>query len=112
MCHTGYMDEIAGQACNEGLLKISFSDVRYFVCFCRLKNSKEKVMCTITVDIDERTLRGVNPNLSDIAAIRNWAQKLIDCRIQEMLEEDNETMDIEEARAIVIDTIRREYAKL
>lgn len=71
LCHTGCMDEIAGQACNEGLLKISFSDMRYFVCFCRLKNSKEKVMCTITVDIDERTLRGVNPNLSDMAAIRN-----------------------------------------
>jgi hypothetical protein len=76
-----------------------------------VKIVKKKVMCTVTVDIDERTLRGVNPNLSDMAAIRNWAQKLIDCRIQEMLEEDNETMDIEEARAIVIDTIRREYAK-
>ena len=47
LCHTGYMDEIAGQACNEGLLKISFSDMRYFVCFCRLKNSKEKG-CNIT----------------------------------------------------------------
>ena len=85
--------------------------MRYFVYFCGLKIVKKKVMCTVTVDIDERTLRGVNPNLSDMSAIRNWAQKLIDCRIQEMLEEDNETMDIEEARAIVIDTIRREYAK-
>ena len=38
-------------------------------------------MCTVTIDIDEKTLRDVNPNLSDIAAIREWAQQLIDCRI-------------------------------
>lgn len=68
-------------------------------------------MCTVTIDIDEKTLRGVNPNLSDMAAIRNWAQKLVDYRIQEMIEEDTETMDVEEARAIVLETVRREYAK-
>ena len=27
-------------------------------------------MCTVTIDIDEKTLRDVNPNLSDTAAIR------------------------------------------
>ena len=49
-------------------------------------------MCTVTVDIDEKTLRDVYPNLSDIAAIREWVQQLIDSRIREMLEEDTETM--------------------
>lgn len=65
-------------------------------------------MCTVTVDIDEKTLRGVNPNLSDMAAIRNWAQKLIDCRIQEMLEDD-EVVDLETAREMLHETIREEY---
>lgn len=67
-------------------------------------------MCTITVDIDENTLRDVNPNLSDMAAIRNWVQKLIDHRIQEMIAEDTETMSIEEARAMVHAAIHEEYA--
>ena len=31
-------------------------------------------MCTVTIDIEEKTLRDVNPNLSDKAAIREWAQ--------------------------------------
>lgn len=69
-------------------------------------------MCTVTVDIDEKALRGVNPNLSDMAAIRNWAQWLIDYRIKEMLSEDTETMDIEEARAMVHAAIHEEYAIL
>ena len=66
-------------------------------------------MCTVTVDIDEKTLRDVNPNLSDIAAIRRWAQQLIDCRIREMLEEDTETMSIEEAREMTLKAVREEY---
>ena len=67
-------------------------------------------MCTVTVDIDEKTLRDVNPNLSDVAAIREWVQQLIDSRIREMLEEDTETMSIEEARAMVHAAIHEEYA--
>ena len=67
-------------------------------------------MCTVTVDIDEKTLRDVNPNLSDIVAIRKWAQQLIDCRIQEMVEEDTETMSIEEAREMTLKAVREEYA--
>ena len=67
-------------------------------------------MCTVTVDIDEKTLRDVNPNLSDITAIREWVQQLIDCRIQEMLEEDTETMSIEEAREMTLKAVREEYA--
>ena len=37
-------------------------------------------MCTVTIDIDEKTLRNVNPNLSDMVALRKWAQKLVDYR--------------------------------
>ena len=67
-------------------------------------------MCSVTVDIDEKTLCDVNPNLSDIDAIRDWVQELIDSRIQEMLEEDTETMSIEEAREMTLKAVREEYA--
>lgn len=61
---------------------------------------------------DEKTLRDVNPNLSDIAAIREWAQQLIDCRIQEMAEEDEETISVEEAREMTLKAVREEYARV
>lgn len=48
--------------------------------------------------------------LDSTAAIRLWAQELINLRIQELINEDEETMDIEEARAMVHETIRKEYA--
>ena len=69
-------------------------------------------MCTVTINIDEEVLRGVNPNLSDLAAIRRWAQELIDLRIQQMEFGDTETMSIEEAREMTLAAVREEYARL
>ena len=66
-------------------------------------------MCTVTINIDEEVLRGVNPNLSDLAAIRRWAQELIDLRIQQMEFGDTETMSIEEAREMTLAAVREEY---
>ena len=68
-------------------------------------------MCTVTVRIDEEVLRGVNPSLSDMAAIRRWAQDLIDLRIQQMEFGDTETMSIEEAREMTLAAVREEYAR-
>ena len=68
-------------------------------------------MCTVTVRIDEEVLRGVNPSLSDMAAIRRWAQELIDMRIQQMEFGDTETMSIEEAREMTLAAVREEYAR-
>ncbi len=68
-------------------------------------------MCTVTIDVDEKTLRDVDPNLSDIAAIRRWVQELVDMRIQQMEFEDTETMSIEEAREMTIAAVREEYAR-
>lgn len=68
-------------------------------------------MCTVTIDIDEKTLRDVDPNLSDIATIRRWVQELVDRRIQQMEFEDTETMSIEEAREMTIAAVREEYAR-
>ena len=50
------------------------------------------------------------PELDSTAAIRLWAQELVNLRIQELINEDEETMDIEEARAMVHETIKKEYA--
>ena len=50
------------------------------------------------------------PEIDSTAAIRLWAQELIDLRLREMRAEDEETMSIEEARAMVHETIRKEYA--
>lgn len=91
-------------------------------------------MCTVSVKVDEEMLRGVLPELENTAAIRRWAQMLIDARIHELVEEvsstpeelyslmpsdinamyadgDTETMSLEEARAMLHQTIREEYAK-
>ena len=78
--------------------------------FCKLK-SKDKAMCTITVNVDEAMLKEMDPSLSDKTAIRKWVQQLIDLRIQQMELEDNETMDLEEARAMLHETIRKVYAE-
>ena len=68
-------------------------------------------MCTITVNVDEAMLKEMDPSLSDKMAIRKWVQQLIDLRIQQMELEDNETMDLEEARAMLHETIRKVYAE-
>jgi hypothetical protein len=68
-------------------------------------------MCTVTINVDEAMLKEMNPNLSDKAAIRRWVQELIDLRIQQMEFEDTETMSIEEARAMTIAAVRKEYAR-
>ena len=67
-------------------------------------------MCTVNIQVDEALLRDVKPELDSTAAIRLWAQELINLRIQELINEDEETMAIEEARAMVHETIRKEYA--
>lgn len=67
-------------------------------------------MCTVNIQIDEALLRDIKPELDSTAAIRLWAQELVNLRIQELINEDEETMDIEEARAMVHETISKEYA--
>lgn len=69
-------------------------------------------MCRVTVEVDQEMLRGYNPELDSTAAIRKWAQQLIDLRIQQMEFEDTETMSIEEAREMTLAAIREEYAKV
>lgn len=41
-------------------------------------------MCKVTIDIDEKTLRGYNPEFADTSVIRQWVQDLVDSRVNEM----------------------------
>ena len=53
-------------------------------------------MCTVSIDIDEAVIRDLRPELDTPAAIRLWAQELVDSRLQQLQLEDEETIDVEE----------------
>lgn len=99
------------------------------------------VMCRVTVEINQDVLRNMRPDLDSMAAIRLWAQKIIDQHILQMeakgnaefddicsediglylqptdlrnlelVGEEAETVDLETARTMLHQTIREEYAK-
>ena len=69
-------------------------------------------MCTVSVKVNEDVLRDYLPELKNTAAIRKWAQMLIDARLRELVEEDTETMSIKEAREMTLAAVREEYAKV
>ena len=66
-------------------------------------------MCTVSIDIDEAVIRDLRPELDTPAAIRLWAQELVDSRLQQLQLEDEETIDVEELRAMLHETVRKEY---
>ena len=68
-------------------------------------------MCIISINVDEAALRNMRLELDSTDAIRNWAQELVNLRIQQMVLEDEETMSIEDAREMTLAAIREEYAK-
>lgn len=68
-------------------------------------------MCTVSVKIDEAALRDMRPDLDSTAAIRLWAQQVIDLCIQQMECDDTETISIEEACEMTLAAVREEYAK-
>ena len=67
-------------------------------------------MCMVSINVDEAALREMRPELDTAAAIRNWAQELVNLQIQQMRMEDTETMSIQDARAATQQAVRREYA--
>ena len=72
-------------------------------------------MCTVTINIDEDLIRSVDPNLSNKAAIREWAQQLIDCRIQEMMDVElfniSDDMSVEELYHAIEKDVKAIYAE-
>lgn len=65
----------------------------------------------ISISVDEAALRDMRPELDSTAAIRDWAQELVNLRIRQMELEDEETMSIEDAREMTLAAVREEYAK-
>ena len=70
-------------------------------------------MCTVSVKVNEDVLRDYLPELENTAAIRKWAQMLIDQRIDTLIKERavaDGVIDVETAREMTHGAIRREYA--
>ena len=68
-------------------------------------------MCMVSINIDEVALREMRPELDSAAAIRLWAQELVDLRMQQMRAEDEGTMSIDEALEMTLAAVREEYAR-
>lgn len=77
-------------------------------------------MCTVNVQVNEEALRRSNPAFSDIDAISEWVQKLVDAATQELIA-DKSLDDFpclyteEEAKAIALQRgreIKEGHAKL
>lgn len=66
-------------------------------------------MCMVSINIDEAALRNMRPDLDTTAAIRLWAQELVDHRMQEMRIEDEETMSIDDALEMTLAAVREEW---
>lgn len=68
-------------------------------------------MCTVSIDIDETTMRQIDPSLTSRESINRWLQHQVNLMIEEMVADDMETMDVEELRAMLHETVRKEYAR-
>lgn len=53
-------------------------------------------MCTISVEVDEKALRNVLPELESPAAISRWVQLLIDQHIEALTKDDLQQQDMSE----------------
>lgn len=68
-------------------------------------------MCTVSIHIDEARMRQINPLLTSRESISRWLQHQVDLMIEEMILEDDDTMDVEELRVMLHETVRKEYAR-
>ena len=85
-------------------------------------------MCTVSINIDEAAMRQIDPRLTSLESIGQWVQHQMDLLVseltcsmrsdelysgieQDVIGDEEETMDVEEVRAMVLETVRKEYAK-
>lgn len=74
-------------------------------------------MCTVSVKVNEATVRGINPHLNNPAAIRRWAQEVLDRHVAAMvvkhrmdgLDVEAEPMDEDESLAAAPVASARKY---
>jgi len=62
-------------------------------------------MCKVSINVNEAELREMCPELDSTAAISLWVQELVDLRMQQMRIEEEDTMDVEELRAMLHHTV-------
>ncbi len=84
-------------------------------------------MCTVSINVDEATVQLINPGLTSRESISNWLQHQVDLMMKEMAHDralegvcfpleqdimkgDEETISVEELRAMLHETVRKEYA--
>ena len=69
-------------------------------------------MCTVSINVNDAVMRRINPSLTNRERIKQWLQHQVDMMIEGMVEEDDETMDLETARDLLHQTVRKEYSML
>lgn len=68
-------------------------------------------MCTISIEVNEKVLRGVDPNLDSTMAIRKWVQQLVNLRTQEMIAENKGLINVETMRENLHQMVKEVYAQ-
>lgn len=67
-------------------------------------------MCTVTINIDDATVRRINPNLTTHESIGQWLQRQVDELIEEMASQTHSpspnAYSAEEMKSIVAERIR------
>lgn len=68
-------------------------------------------MCTVSIEVNEKVLRGVDPNLDSTMAIRKWVQQLVNLRTQEMIAENKGLINVETMRENLHQMVKEVYAQ-
>ncbi len=68
-------------------------------------------MCIVNIKVDDAAIRQINPELTSRESINQWLQQQVDVLIDDLLG-CQETLDLETVRAMLHDTIRKEYAAI
>ena len=66
-------------------------------------------MCTVSIKVDDATMRRIDPDLNNRERISRWLQHHVNLMIEEMAADNAETMDIETARELLHQTVSKEY---
>lgn len=68
-------------------------------------------MCTVSIDVNEKLLQDVLSELDNMGAIKQWVQQLVNHRVQELADSQDEVMDVETARRKLHQMIKEVYAQ-
>ena len=63
-----------------------------------MQRKYKATMCTVSVEVNEKVLRGVNPNLDSSAALRQWVQQLVNYHTQMLVDDPDDAVDMKFSR--------------